>query len=100
MQLSRWTARESLGDMSAMYIPLSHGLHWVLCEVRMPVLIRSDAEDPAGGYPTGKLTIFDSLFGDRSDYQDTVALLIEHLHYVWASREIALRRNGNEGEPN
>jgi hypothetical protein len=65
----------------------------------MPVLIRSDAEDPAGGYPTGKLTIFDALFGDRSNYQDTVALLIEHLHYVWASREIALRRNGNEGEP-
>ena len=79
--------------MYAMYIPLNIGLHWVLCEVVLPRTSTSEGEK----YPTGRLTIYDSLHGDKSAYNEVMNLLIEHLGYVWASRGYADQRDGDEG---
>ena len=79
--------------MYAMYIPLNTGLHWVLCEVVLPRTSTSEGEK----YPTGKLTIYDSLHGAKGAYTEVMNLLIDHLGYVWASRGYADQCDGDEG---
>ena len=79
--------------MYAMYIPLNTGMHWVLCEVVLPRTSTSEGEK----YPTGKLKIYDSMHAEKSAYTEVMNLLIEHLGYVWAYREYADQRDGDEG---